>query len=295
MRQDAEQASGQGNASMLLVVISGLSGSGKSVALNVLEDADFYCVDNLPAPLLAETVEFLRGASYENVAVTVDARSGESLRDLPAALDALRSRSIDVRLIVLNARVGALVRRFSETRRKHPLGDGSCTLEEAIGRERELLESLADAGHAIDTSDLSPNALRAWIRDLVAVRPEAFTLVFESFGYKNGIPLSADLIFDVRLLPNPFYDPQLRPQTGLDPEVAAFLAGQEAVGRLEEDIADYLTRWLPAYRRDGRAFLTVALGCTGGQHRSVYLVERLAGRFRPAATVLVRHRELTPR
>jgi UPF0042 nucleotide-binding protein len=279
---------------MKLVLISGLSGSGKSVALNVLEDSDFYCVDNLPATLLAATVAFLRDAGIEQVAVTIDARSGASLADLPQALAALRSQGVDARLLFLDAGSSTLIRRFSETRRKHPLSDGTLTLEECIARERELLEPVSDAGHTIDTSDLAPNALRAWIKDWLAVERTGLTLLFESFGFKQGLPLGADLVFDVRCLPNPFYDPRLRPLSGLDAEVAQFLEAEPNVGAMTRDIGDYLDRWLPCFIRDNRAFLTVAIGCTGGQHRSVYISERLAERFRGAVPVLVRHRQLRP-
>jgi UPF0042 nucleotide-binding protein len=277
---------------MQLVLISGLSGSGKSVALNVLEDASFYCVDNLPAALLVETVAFLRAAGYERVAITIDARSGPALADLPASLLALKAQGVDARLLFLEANDDALIRRFSETRRRHPLAAAERTLAESIARERELLEELMEIGHRIDTSDLAPNTLRAWIKDTVAVDRSGMTLLFESFGFKQGIPLDADLVYDVRCLPNPFYDPRLRPLTGLDAPVIAFL---DAVGEAQSmlaDIGDFVERWLPAFVRDNRAYFTVAIGCTGGQHRSVYFVERLAQRFRSVAPVLVRHRQL---
>lgn len=277
---------------MQLVLISGLSGSGKSVALNVLEDASFYCVDNLPAALLVETVAFLRAAGYARVAITIDARSGPALADLPASLLALKAQGVDARLLFLEANDDALIRRFSETRRRHPLAAAEHTLAESIARERELLQELMEIGHRIDTSDLAPNTLRAWIKDTVEVDRSGMTLLFESFGFKQGIPLDADLVYDVRCLPNPFYDPRLRPLTGLDPEVIAFL---DAVGEAQSmlaDIGDFVARWLPAFVRDNRAYFTVAIGCTGGQHRSVYFVERLARRFRDAAPVLVRHRQL---
>ena len=277
---------------MLLVVISGLSGSGKSVALAVLEDADFYCVDNLPAPLVSETVRFLRDNNHERVAITVDARSGGSLAGIPDMLAALRQQGVDVRLIFLNSRIGSLVRRFKETRRKHPLSDGTRTLEECLAHEATLVAPLAESAHVIDTSDLAPNALRAWIRDLVEIRHDSLTLIFESFGYKNGLPLNADLVFDVRHLPNPFYDPHLRPCSGLDQPVIDFLQSQPDVGELIVQIGNFVERWLPAYRRDNRSYLCVAIGCTGGQHRSVYLSEQLAHRFRPSTPVLVRHRQL---
>jgi RNase adapter protein RapZ len=277
---------------MQLVVISGLSGSGKSVALNVLEDASFYCVDNLPATLLAATIDFLDDAGYDRVAVTVDSRSGAALAELPASIRALKARGIDVRLLFLDAGNETLVKRFSETRRPHPLAGSDTTVDEAIRRERELLAGVDELGQRLDTSDLAPNALRAWIKDLVAVDRSGLTLAFESFGYKQGIPLDADLVFDVRCLPNPFYDPKLRPLTGLDAPVARFLEALPAAQAMLADIGDFVGRWLPSFVRDNRAYLTVALGCTGGQHRSVWFAEQLAARFRATTRVLVRHRQL---
>jgi len=277
---------------MLLVIVSGLSGSGKSVALNVLEDAAFYCVDNLPATLLAETVEFLQNAGYRRVAVSTDARSGAALGALPDSVRALKARGIDVRLLFLDAKSDTLIKRFSETRRRHPLADGRRTLDESIAQERDALAAIGELGHHIDTSDVSPNTLRAWVKDLVDVDRSGMTLLFESFGFKQGLPLDADMVFDVRCLPNPFYDPRLRPLTGLDAEVVAFLDGLPEARHMATDIGDFVARWLPAFQRDNRAYLTIALGCTGGQHRSVYFVERLAARFRADAPVLVRHRQL---
>lgn len=279
---------------MQLVVITGLSGSGKSVALAVLEDAGFYVVDNLPATLLAANLAFLRESGYERVAVTVDARSGAALAELPPVLDALRARGDDVRVLFLDARNDTLVRRYSETRRKHPLAGEGRTLEESILRERELLAEIGERGHHVDTSDLAPNALRAWVKEFVGIPAAGTTLLFESFGFKQGIPLDADLVFDVRCLPNPFYDPKLRPLTGRDPAVVAFLDANTDTQRMLADIGDFVERWLPCFRRDHRAYLTVALGCTGGMHRSVYFAEKLAARFSGAATVLVRHRQLPP-
>jgi UPF0042 nucleotide-binding protein len=279
---------------MQLVIISGLSGSGKSVALKALEDAYFYCVDNLPASLLVETAAFLRDAGYRHAAVAVDARSGRSLEALPEALRALRAQGTDVRLLFLDAKDDTLIRRFSETRRKHPLADGTRTLEECILHEREVIGPVAELGARIDTSDVAANMLRGWVKDLVTLERPGMTLLFESFGFKQGIPLDADLVFDVRCLPNPYYDEALRPLTGLDPAVIDFLERVEEAGRMEADIGDFLARWLPCYLRDNRAYLTVAIGCTGGQHRSVYFVERLARRFRGETPVLVRHRQLRP-
>jgi len=277
---------------MQVVIISGLSGSGKSVALNVLEDANFYCVDNLPAMLLSATIDFLAQAGYGRVAITVDARSGLALAELPASVRRLKAIGVDVRLLFLDAKNETLIKRFSETRRRHPLAGGDATLDEAIAHERELLEEVGELGQRIDTSDLAPNTLRGWIRDVVAIDRSGMTLAFESFGFKQGIPLDADLVFDVRCLPNPFYDPKLRPLTGLDEEVIRFLDALPAAREMLADIGDFIARWLPAFVRDNRAYLTVALGCTGGQHRSVWFAEQLARRFRGETPVLVRHRQL---
>jgi UPF0042 nucleotide-binding protein len=277
---------------MLVVIVSGLSGSGKSVALNVLEDASFYCVDNLPATLLTDTVAFLQGGGYDRIAVSVDARSGPALDALPRSVEAMKALGVDVRLLFLDAKNDTLIKRFSETRRRHPLGGKNLTLDESISHERELLEPVGEIGHHIDTSDISANTLRSWVKDLVEIDRSGMTLLFESFGFKQGIPLDADMVFDVRCLPNPFYDPRLRPLTGLDAEVIAFLDALPDARRMETDIGDFVDRWLPAFQRDNRAYLTVAVGCTGGQHRSVYFAERLAQRFRAEAPVLIRHRQL---
>ena len=280
-------------APMQLVVITGLSGSGKSIALNVLEDAAYYCVDNLPAPLLSDLVGHLRLEGHERAAVAVDMRGGSSIAALPPQLRSLEAQGVVLRCVFLDARDEVLIQRFSETRRRHPLATGDVTLEEAIAREREALEMLASLGHHVDTSNLRPNSLRASIKEFAALDERGgLTLLFESFGFKHGIPLDADLVFDVRCLPNPHYDPVLRPLTGRDAEVVAFLAGQPEVARMESDLRRFIGDWLPAYVRDNRSYLTVGIGCTGGQHRSVYLAERLAAHFRPQASVLVRHRSL---
>ena len=277
-----------------LVLISGLSGSGKSIALNVLEDAGFYCVDNLPANLLPQLVAQLRTEGYASAAVAVDMRGGASIAALPKQLRDLREDAdIDLRFIFLDARDDVLIQRFSETRRRHPLASDDTTLAEAIAHERDALEMLANLGHRIDTGNLRPNALRVFVKDFVALDARAgLTLLFESFGFKHGLPLDADLVFDVRCLPNPHYDPALRPLTGRDPEVVAFLECQEEAMRMAEDIRRFVADWLPAYIRDNRSYLTVALGCTGGQHRSVYFAEWLAKRFVGTVKVLVRHRTL---
>lgn len=277
---------------MRVVVITGLSGSGKSIALNLLEDAGFYCIDNLPAALLEATLLYLEQSGYRDVAVSVDARSEKGLAGLPGQLQSLRNR-YDLRVIFLEAKEETLVRRYSETRRRHPLSTGELSLQEAIRAERELLSGLSGLGHRMDTSDTSANALRAWLREFLKLSNARFTLVFESFGFKHGIPLDADLVFDVRCLPNPHYDPILRPLTGADPAVIAFLQAEPMVMQMLEDIRAYVEKWLPAFIQDNRSYLTVALGCTGGRHRSVYFAEALAGYFGQYQQVLIRHRELS--
>lgn len=278
---------------MQLILISGLSGSGKSIALNVLEDSAYYCVDNLPAQMLPATIAFLRDAGYTRIAIAVDVRSAGQLDHLPSALAQLKEQAIDVRVLFLEAKTEALVKRFSETRRRHPLSSEQRTITECIELEREMLAAINDIGHRIDTSDLRPNTLRAWIKDMIGLDESRLTLLFQSFGFKHGIPLDADYVFDVRCLPNPYYDPQLRPLTGRDDAVAAFLEKDEMVQRMHRDIRVFVESWLPAFVRDNRSYLTVALGCTGGQHRSVYFAERLAAYFRASRhQVLVRHREL---
>ncbi|MGB4767296.1 MAG: RNase adapter RapZ [Rugosibacter sp.] len=278
---------------MKVVLISGLSGSGKSIALKALEDAAYYCVDNLPAPLLSDLVRHLCMTGEEQLAVAIDMRGGSSIATLPPQLKQLEMEGFQLQLIFLDTRTDILIQRFSETRRRHPMARNNVTLEEAIQHEREALTLFSAIGHHMDTSDLRANALRAWVKDFIAAGTQhGITLLFESFGFKHGLPLDADLVFDVRCLPNPHYDPLLRPQTGRDAEVINFLAAEPDVCRMEEDIRQFVGAWLPAYKRDNRMYLTVAIGCTGGQHRSVYLAEKLAGYFRGQANVLVRHRTL---
>ena len=278
---------------MRLIVISGLSGSGKSIALNVLEDAGYYCVDNLPSWLLPQLVGRLEQEGLDAVAVAVDVRGGDSIRELPHQIESLSGHGVEARFLFLDTKDETLIQRFSETRRRHPLVVGERTLPEAIAEERRLLGKLATLGHRVDTSGLKPGALREWVRQFVGVSAEKqVTLVLQSFGFKHGAPLDADLVFDVRCLPNPHYEPELRPLTGRDDAVARYLEQQEGVTTMYEDILGFVTRWLPAYVRDGRSYLTVGIGCTGGQHRSVYLVERLGRAHFGHVNVLVRHREL---
>jgi UPF0042 nucleotide-binding protein len=284
-----------------LFLISGLSGSGKSVALKVLEDSGYYCVDNLPADLLTALVEHLQHAGYSNIAVSIDVRSANSVQRLPDLLQQIRQHGVDVHVLFLDAQNDTLIKRFSETRRLHPLSDTSLltndktvrTLPECVSYERELLAAISDIGHHIDTTELNANSLRSWIRQFIKVDRARLTLLFQSFGYKHGIPLDSDLVFDVRCLPNPHYSPALRPLTGRDAAVIDFLENTPDAQQMFGDIRDFVARWLPSFVADNRSYLTVAIGCTGGQHRSVYLAEKLARHFEYQQQVLVRHRELT--
>ena len=288
---------------MQINLITGISGSGKSVALRAFEDAGYDCVDNLPVSLLENLIHTLEKENSEQVAVAIDARRGQSIADLPSILENLRSHH-QVRVVFLNADTNTLVQRFSETRRRHPLSKStmqtqSATLIEAIDNERALLEPLRAQAHSIDTSNLPAHALRSWIQDLLKDKPLGLTVVFESFGFKKGVPSDADLVFDVRCLPNPHYDKVLRPLTGNDKPVKEFLEKIPDVLSMENDIIQFIEKWLPHYIADGRSYLTVAIGCTGGQHRSVYLVNRLSEHFRAQPDLsalqlnfLDRHREL---
>jgi UPF0042 nucleotide-binding protein len=284
-----------------LFLISGLSGSGKSIALKVLEDSGYYCVDNLPADMLAALVEHLQHAGYSNIAVSIDVRSANSVQRLPPLLQQIRQQGVDVHVLFLDAQNDTLVKRFSETRRLHPLSDAALlkndkkarTLPECVSYERELLAEISDIGHHIDTTELNANALRNWIKQFIEVDRARLTLLFQSFGFKHGVPLDSDLVFDVRCLPNPHYAPELRPLTGRDAPVIEFLENVPDAQQMFGDIRDFVARWLPSFIADNRSYLTVAIGCTGGQHRSVYLAEKLARHFGQQQQVLVRHRELT--
>ena len=288
---------------MQINLITGISGSGKSVALRAFEDAGYDCVDNLPVSLLVSLIATLEKEKSERVAVAIDARRGESIAELPSILENLR-REHQVRIVFLNADTNTLVQRFSETRRRHPLSTNiqqsqSATLIEAINKERSLLEPLRPQAHSIDTSNLPAHALRSWIQDFLKDKPLGLSVIFESFGFKKGVPSEADLVFDVRCLPNPHYDKDLKPLTGNDKPVKEFLEKIPEVAIMESDIIQFIDKWLPHYIADGRSYLTVAIGCTGGQHRSVYLVNRIGEHFRAQKDLIAlqlnfldRHREL---
>lgn len=285
---------------MHIVLITGISGSGKSVALNVLEDAGYYCVDNLPPALLPALVYAVSEKGTEKIAVAVDARSAESLVELPVSVRHLKEEGHNVKVMFLTSSTHSLVARFSETRRSHPLshelrpGENPAsrrTLIECIAEERDRLGAIEQLGHVIDTSEASANKLRAWIKELAEVQHAPLTLFFESFAFKVGVPLDADFVFDVRAIPNPYYDLALRPLTGKDAPVIAFLDAQPSAAEMLQDICKFVEKWLPSFKTDNRSYLTVAVGCTGGQHRSVYMAERLAAYFNDSERVVLRHRE----
>jgi UPF0042 nucleotide-binding protein len=283
---------------MRLVIISGLSGSGKSIALNTLEDTGFYCIDNLPVGLLSafgrHVTETPTAASH-HYAVGIDARNGpEDLSRFPEILQEIIARGIQCEILALDAEHDTLLKRFSETRRRHPLSGPDIPLSEAIERERTLLEPILErADLIIDTTRTTVHQLRDLVRKRLVRTPYSLSLLFESFGYKQGIPPDADYIFDARCLPNPHWEPELRSLNGLDAAVGRYLAAQENVDRYYTQVQDFLEEWIPCFERENRSYLTVAIGCTRGQHRSVYLANRLADHFRARrANVSVRHREL---
>jgi len=282
---------------MEMVLITGMSGSGKSVALNALEDAGYYCVDNLPPELLNSFValELKHGAS--RVAIAMDVRSAASLPQVPQQLRALREQGIAIKSIFLDASTDTLVRRFSETRRMHPLSrvgasDQHRALVEAIELERELLGDMREQALVMDTSIIRSSQLQAYVKTLISAPGDRLTLVFESFAFKRGVPLDADFVFDVRMLPNPHYESELRDLTGRDQPVADYLVSHPEVAEMFTSIDQFMKRWLQALVRDHRSYVTVAIGCTGGQHRSVYLVEALSLAFSQHWQTLKRHREL---
>ena len=291
---------------MQIIIVTGLSGSGKSIVLRALEDNNFYCIDNLPATLLPQITQHLNATNHGKIAISIDSRSA-ALEALPQAIESLKADGNQVQVLFLESAVETLVKRFSETRRKHPLSNENTTLAESIARERDLLAGVAALGNHIDTSNLSANALRNHVRELISALQlssetahtnKGLVLLFTSFGFKNGIPLDADFVFDVRSLPNPHYDPILKPLTGKDAAVQTFLANQPAAIEMLADIKHYVQKWLPSFNADNRSYLTVAIGCTGGQHRSVYFVEQLSAYFKQHFTnnnkqqVIIRHREL---
>lgn len=283
-----------------IVLITGMSGSGKSVALHALEDAGYYCVDNLPPELLPAFVALEHRHHGNRVAIAMDVRSATSLHQVPQELTRLQGNGVSVQSIFLDATIDTLVRRFSETRRRHPLShddlqQGRRALVQTIELERELLAELREQSHVIDTSTIRASQLQSYVKSLLVTSRGQMTLVFQSFAFKRGIPMDADYVFDVRMLPNPHYEPSLRNLTGLDEPVADFLRQQPDVSLMQAHIEQFLAHWLEMLDRNHRSYVTVAVGCTGGQHRSVYLVERLAAVLSSRWATLKRHRELDGR
>lgn len=283
-----------------LVVMTGMSGSGKSVALSALEDAGYYCIDNLPPELLLASLALERNQRSARLAIAIDARNAASLPLVPHILESLQQQGVNVRVIFLDASTDALVRRFSETRRKHPLAagedaHGDDALVQMIVRERYLMGTLRDMAFVIDTSHTRSAQLQGSLKKILGVEQGHLALVFQSFSYKRGVPRDADYVFDVRMLPNPHYEPALKALTGLDADVVAFFEAQPLLLEMESDIAHFLTKWLPYHVDNHRSYVSVAIGCTGGQHRSVYLVERLSQAFENDWVTLKRHREIALR
>ena len=282
---------------MEIVLITGMSGSGKSVTLRALEDSGFYCVDNLPPELLIPFAELEKNQKEERVAIAIDVRSASSLPMMPGQLQTLKSLGFKITPIFLDASSDTLLRRYSESRRRHPLSgrnatEGELALTESIEYERELLSRLREKSHIIDTSFLRAPQLQSYVKSLVDSTGAKLTLVFESFGFKRGIPIDADYVFDVRMLPNPHYENALRSLTGKDEPVQKFLDIYPDVKLMQSHITSFIEHWLPALEKDHRNYITVAIGCTGGQHRSVYLVEQLSQHFSTDWLTLKRHREL---
>jgi UPF0042 nucleotide-binding protein len=283
---------------MHLVLITGMSGSGKSVALRALEDLGFYCVDNLPPELLMPLIQLERTHQTGRLAIAMDVRSATSLPLVPSQLAQLKAQGMQVDCLFLDASTDTLMRRFSETRRRHPLSKTDPlaaqhrALSEAIELERELLSELRAEAHVIDSSIIRATQLQSYVKNFIDSPGDQLTLVFESFAFKRGVPNDADFVFDVRMLPNPHYEAGLRELTGCDAPVIEFLQQQADVQDMLEQIRAFLDHWLEAMVRNHRSYVTVAIGCTGGQHRSVYLVEQLSALFAPRWSTLKRHREI---
>lgn len=283
-----------------IVLITGMSGSGKSVALRAYEDAGYYCVDNLPPELLLSFVALEHAHHGNRLAIAMDVRSRTSLPTVPDKLRELREQGCTVHSVFLDADTDTLVRRFSETRRRHPLTDGllresPLSLVQVIELERELLADLRESAQVIDTSTIRAAQLQGYVKSMMRAPLNSLSLVFQSFAFKRGVPLDADYVFDVRMLPNPHYESELRDLTGKDEAVIEFLRAVPEAARMEGDIAKFLTDWLDALVQNHRSYVNVAIGCTGGQHRSVYLVERLTERFASRWPIVTRHRELDAR
>ena len=277
---------------MKIVLISGLSGSGKSVALKQLEDLGYYCVDNLPLEMLPSLVSLhIERADETKLGVSVDIRSGINIQEAQEQIQYLRHEGHQVEVLFIEAEEGVLVRRFSETRRGHPLSGHNLTLLESLQKEREWLFPLKDIAYCIDTSKMNAQQLRYAVQQWLNIERIGLLVILESFGFKYGVPNNADFMFDMRSLPNPYYDPELRPFTGMDKPIQDYLGQQPLVQEMVDDIDHFISRWLPRLQQESRSYVTIAIGCTGGQHRSVYVVEKLAERLKDRYELLVRHRQ----
>ncbi|PUB84196.1 MAG: RNase adapter RapZ [gamma proteobacterium symbiont of Ctena orbiculata] len=282
-----------------LQIVSGMSGSGKTIALHTLEDMGYYCIDNLPISLLISMADHLIGnpeAIFNKTAVSIDARSQSSqLSTLPEMVENIRQRGLDCKMLFLDTNADTLIKRFSETRRKHPLTNEQRSLPEAIRYERELLSPVIEAADLrLDTTYTNLHELRDLVRHRIGGDEGRVSILFESFGFKHGLPRDVDFVFDARCLPNPYWQEELRVYNGMEAPVADYLSAHQEVTGMLSDMIDFLARWIPAFEADGRSYLTIAVGCTGGQHRSVFLVERLAKHFSEAGLdVMSRHRELS--
>ena len=279
---------------MQLILISGLSGAGKSTALKILEDSGYYCVDNLPIPMLEQLINLYTQYNYKKIALSVDTRSSPMLEQLPKSIKVLQQQGVKTQIIYLDAKDDILIKRFSETRRKHPLSDGKNTVSDCIKQERRMLEPVEAVAHKIDTSDLSANTLRNFVKQFVNADFSQLNIIIQSFGFKYGLPIDSDFVFDARCLANPYYDPEIRDFNGMQQPIIDFLDKQEKVQEMCQDIYELIGKWLHEFAADNRNYLTISIGCTGGKHRSVYLVEKLATMFKQQYSyqVLKRHRQI---
>ena len=278
---------------MKIVLISGLSGSGKSVALKLLEDLGYYCVDNLPTRLLPDLVKYhTESSDITQLGISVDIRSRIDIKEAESQIRYLREQGHQVEILFLEAEEGVLIRRFSETRRSHPLSGHTLTLLESLQQEKAWLSPLRESAYCIDTSKMNAQQLSYTVQQWLQHERHGLLVILESFGFKYGVPTNVDFLFDMRSLPNPYYDTELRPYSGRDKPVQDYLAKQPAVQEMINDIGTFMNRWLPQMQVESRSYVTIGIGCTGGQHRSVYVVEQLAERLRGHYELLVRHRQL---
>lgn len=279
---------------MQVILVSGLSGAGKSTALHILEDSGYYCVDNLPISMLEQLTHIYQNYGYTKIAVGIDNKASSLINQLPNIIETLRKRGIDMRIIYLDANDARLLTRYSETRRKHPLSSPSLTVEDSINVERNLLAGLVEIAHRIDTSYLTANDLRTYIKDFVGADFKQLNIIVQSFGFKYHLPIDSDFVFDVRCLPNPHYDKNIRDYNGNESPIIDFLDKIPMVQDMLQDIYNFISRWFAAFSHDNRNYLTISIGCTGGKHRSVYLVDRLSALISNnfPYNVITRHRQL---